>query len=121
MFQLKDIWRECEIDIMYNFMNLPVETREVIERVEGKPGFVKLPYDQIYPKYIEPFLPKRYTNDPGFVPVSNLKFMLINFTIENLWRKCVVSNVQDLLLCQFRKCLPYQAYYARRTMLIVVQ
>ena len=68
---------------MYNFMDLPVETREVIECVEGKPGFVKLPYDQLYPKYIEPFLPERYTKKPGFVPVSQLIFVLINLTIEN--------------------------------------
>ena len=60
------MWRELEIDIMYNFVDLPIETREMIQCVEGKPGFVKLPYDQIYLKYIKPFIPERY----GPIPVS---------------------------------------------------
>ena len=70
MLQLKKVWRACEVDITYNFSNLPIETREVIESVEGKPGVVKIPYDPIYSKYIEPFLPERYRNQPDFVPVS---------------------------------------------------
>ena len=62
---------------MYNFVDLPVEIKEAIESVEGKPGFVKLPYDQIYAKYIEPFLPERYVNQPDFVPVSHLFSLII--------------------------------------------
>ena len=57
---------------MYNFMDFPIETREVIESVEGKPGFVKLPYDQIYPKYIDPFILGYHRNQLKFVPVSYL-------------------------------------------------
>ena len=60
MLQCTKMWREFEVDIMYNFADLPIETREMIESVEGKPGFVKLPYDQIYLKYIIPFIPKDY-------------------------------------------------------------
>ena len=67
------------MDIMYNFMNLPIETREVIESVEGKPGFVKVPYDPIYPKYIEPFLPNCYRNQPNFVPVNDLLHVVISW------------------------------------------
>ena len=70
VLQCTEVWRECEVDIMYNFIDLPVETRDVIESVEGKPGFVKLPYDPIYPKYIEPFLPETYRRQPNFIPVS---------------------------------------------------
>ena len=54
------MWREFEVDIMFNFFELPTETREMIKCVEGKPGFVKLPYDQIYLKYIKPFIPEAY-------------------------------------------------------------
>ena len=73
MLQCKEIWRECEVDVMYNSVDLPIETRDMIESVEGKPGFVKLPYDPIYPKYIAPgLLPflEKYTNHPNFNPVS---------------------------------------------------
>ena len=71
------MWRECEVDVMYNFTDFPIEAREMIESVEGKPGFVKLPYDSIYPKYIEPFLPELYRNQPNFVEVSYLIAVLI--------------------------------------------
>ena len=70
ILQCTKAWREGEIDIMYNFMDLPIETREVIESVKGKPGFVKLPYDPIYPKYMEPFLPETYRTLSDFLPVS---------------------------------------------------
>ena len=53
---------------MYNFMDLPIETRDVIESVDGKPGFVKLPYEPIYPKYIDPCIPEVYRH--VVIPVS---------------------------------------------------
>ena len=63
---------------MYNFTNLPIETRDVIESVEGKPGFVKLPYDSIYQKYLEPFIPKLFRNQPEFIEVSSMIAVLIH-------------------------------------------
>ena len=81
------MWRECEVDIMYNFADLPIETREFMECVEGKPGFVKLPYDQIYLKYIKPFIPENY----GRKVIGNC---VTKETQNHLNEQCVLSLLQ---------------------------
>ena len=59
MFQEKD-WREAELDLMHNFVELPSDASSSVEYVDGKPGFVRFLYDPLYPKYFTK-LPLRNT------------------------------------------------------------
>ena len=42
-FQRKKDWREVEIDIMRNLFTIPQDVSHLLEPVEDKPGFVRLP------------------------------------------------------------------------------
>ena len=50
MFQPKD-WKEFELDLMHNFVEIPSDASPAIESVEGKPGFVRFLYDSLYSNY----------------------------------------------------------------------
>ena len=45
-FQKNEDWREVEVDIMFNTFMIPQEIRHLLEPVEDKPGFVRLPLCQ---------------------------------------------------------------------------
>ena len=50
MFQPRD-WKEFEVDLMHNCVELPSDASAAIECVDGKPGFVRFLYDSLYSKY----------------------------------------------------------------------
>ena len=43
-FHKKEDWREIEMDLMHNLFDIPQETSHLLESVDNKPGFVRLPY-----------------------------------------------------------------------------
>ena len=60
-FQNKKDWKEIEVDVMFNLFIIPQETSHLIEPVEDKAGFVRLPYNKtrcsdFYTVYAEKFL-----------------------------------------------------------------
>ena len=53
---MKADWKEVEVDIMYNFVYLPQAESHSLEQVQGKFGFVRLPYTKLYSKYFRPVI-----------------------------------------------------------------
>ena len=43
-FQKNEDWREIEMDIMFNLFTIPQEVSHLLESVQDKPGFVRLPF-----------------------------------------------------------------------------
>ena len=97
VFQQREDWRELEIDVMANLVTLPEEASDLLEPVEHKIGFIRLPHKELYPffksdiheqsqedkendpstevEYISPFLIKAHLQDANILgdPVSYLK------------------------------------------------
>ena len=48
-FQKKEDWKEVEIDFMVNLFTLSQQVSHLLEPVEDKPGFVRLPCHELYP------------------------------------------------------------------------
>ena len=45
-FQNRIDWREIEMDLMFTMFTIPQETGHLLESVENKPGFVRLPFSR---------------------------------------------------------------------------
>ena len=71
MFQPKD-WKEFELDLMHNYVELLSDASPAIESVEGKPGFVRFQYDPLYLKYFaqRPLHNKMRGSEPEPHPVT---------------------------------------------------
>ena len=123
-FQKKEDWQEVEIDIMYNLFTIPQEVSHLLEPVEDKPGFVRLPLCQelcqedfyiLYilamqileghvpysldemPKYISPLLMKGALTE-GFPRPS--RYRLRNVMFQRMFNikesKCTTETTQEL-------------------------
>ena len=74
-FQRKKDWREVEIDIMFNLFTIPQDVSHLLEPVEDKIGFVRLPFSKelcagYYAVYAEIYLSdtKDITHCSGQMP-----------------------------------------------------
>ena len=46
-FQKREAWKEIEMDVMFNMFTIPQEASHLLEAVEGRPGFSRLPYQEL--------------------------------------------------------------------------
>ena len=74
-FQKKKEWKELETDIMINIFRIPQEVSHLLELVEDKPGFVRLPFCQ---KLCPEILYKKY--------VQNLKVTYVPYSLDQLYQ-----------------------------------
>ena len=61
IFQNKEDWKEVEMDLMFNKFTIPQEASGLLEAVENKPGFVRIPFSKevccdYYTVYAEEYL-----------------------------------------------------------------
>ena len=93
-FKNDEGWHEIEVDCMFNFMTIPHEVSHLVEPVEDKPGFVRLPYSIFYPtssflqfQYIDPLWIKDIVKEN-----CERQFIHEISFLKRYWLKCVNVN-----------------------------
>ena len=75
-FQNKDNWREIEVDVMFKVFCIPQERSHLLEPVNEKPGFIRLPlnkellYSHVYNECVKMHLEHNMdvSYSPGIIP-----------------------------------------------------
>ena len=60
---------------MYSFLTLPQEVSRLIELVQNKPGFVRLPYHELYSVYFHPVVAAKFKGDQEYIPFPEARYI----------------------------------------------
>ena len=74
VFQQREDWREMEIDFMANLITLPAEASHLLEPVEHKLGFVRLPHKELYP-FFKSDIHEQFHENKENAPFNELEYI----------------------------------------------
>ena len=102
-FQLKEGWNELEVDIMLNNFIFPQEVSHLLETVEEKPGFVRLPFCQeLFPDFYTD-IAKALSGSSEDVPHSSdqMPHYLNPCIVKDCFVQCAITSQMNSIVRSF--------------------